>query len=125
MPLPENIVNTSSLLLTCAIICETDAIAPVALDVAQFLAGQDAKASDVRVLPTDFKIDVKPYSLITARERALLRARGFSTTSSSRKAGSREAERKPGAMLAVFNAPLRREGACCSGNRFFNPFWSG
>ncbi|APO68512.1 LysR family transcriptional regulator protein GbpR [Rhizobium gallicum] len=71
VPLPENIVNTSSLLLTCAIICETDAIAPVALDVAQFLAGQDAKASDVRVLPTDFKIDVKPYSLITARERAL------------------------------------------------------
>ncbi|PKA41329.1 LysR family transcriptional regulator [Rhizobium sullae] len=71
VPLPENIVNTSSLLLTCAIICETDAIAPVALDVAQFLSGQDAKASDVRVLPTDFKIDVKPYSLITARERAL------------------------------------------------------
>lgn len=71
VPLPENIVNTSSLLLTCAIICKTDAIAPVALDVAQFLATQNSKASDVRVLPIDFKIDVKPYSLITARERAL------------------------------------------------------
>ena len=71
VPLPENIVNTSSLLLTCAIICKTDAIAPVALDVAQFLATQSSNASDVGVLPIDFEINVKPYSLITARERAL------------------------------------------------------
>lgn len=69
--LPENIVNTSSLLLTCAIICETDAIAPVAVDVAQFLAGKSSKASDVRMLPIDFEINLKPYSMITARERAL------------------------------------------------------
>ncbi|XKM41801.1 LysR family transcriptional regulator [Rhizobium ruizarguesonis] len=69
--LPENIVNTSSLLLTCAIICETDAIAPVAVDVAQFLASQGSNASDVRMLPIDFHINVKPYSMITARERAL------------------------------------------------------
>ncbi|MGO6720945.1 LysR family transcriptional regulator [Rhizobium ruizarguesonis] len=69
--LPENIVNTSSLLLTCAIICETDAIAPVAVDVAQFLASQGSNASDVSMLPTDFDINVKPYSMITARERAL------------------------------------------------------
>jgi len=69
--LPENIVNTSSLLLTCAIVCETDAIAPVATDVAQFLSSQSARASDVRTLPIDFDINVKPYSLITARERAL------------------------------------------------------
>ncbi|MBY3035197.1 LysR family transcriptional regulator [Rhizobium laguerreae] len=69
--LPENIVNTSSLLLTCAVICETDAIAPVAIDVAQFLASQGSNASDVRMLPIDFDINVKPYSMITARERAL------------------------------------------------------
>lgn len=69
--LPENIVNTSSLLLTCAIICETDAIAPVAVDVAQFLASKSSKASNVRVLPIDFEINLKPYSMITARERAL------------------------------------------------------
>lgn len=69
--LPENIVNTSSLLLTCAIICETDAIAPVAVDVAQFLASQSSNAADVRMLPIDFDINVKPYSMITARERAL------------------------------------------------------
>jgi len=69
--LPENIVNTSSLLLTCAIICESDAIAPVAVDVAQFLASQGSNASDVCMLPIDFDINVKPYSMITARERAL------------------------------------------------------
>ncbi|MGZ2484827.1 DNA-binding transcriptional LysR family regulator [Rhizobium pisi] len=69
--LPESIVNTSSLLLTCAIVCETDAIAPIAIDVAQFLASQSSNASDVRMLPIDFDINVKPYSLITARERAL------------------------------------------------------
>jgi DNA-binding transcriptional LysR family regulator len=68
---PENIVNTSSLLLTCAIICQTDAIAPIAIDVAHFLAAQRSRASDVRVLPIDFEINVRPYSLITARERAL------------------------------------------------------
>lgn len=71
VPLPENIVNTSSLLLTCAIICQTNAIAPIAIDVAQFLATQQSKAADVRVLPIDFEINVRPYSLITARERAL------------------------------------------------------
>jgi DNA-binding transcriptional LysR family regulator len=71
VPLPENIVNTSSLLLTCAIICQTNAIAPIAIDVAQFLATQQSKAADVRVLPIDFEINVRPYSLITAKERAL------------------------------------------------------
>jgi DNA-binding transcriptional LysR family regulator len=71
VPVPGNIVNTSSLLLTCAIVCKTDAIAPVAIDVAQFLASQNSQAADVRILPTEFEINVKPYSLITARERAL------------------------------------------------------
>ncbi|KQV64617.1 LysR family transcriptional regulator [Rhizobium sp. Root1220] len=69
--LPENIVNTSSLLLTCAIVCQTDAIAPIAIDVAQFLATQRSSAADVRILPIDFQINVRPYSIITARERAL------------------------------------------------------
>ncbi|KRB50728.1 LysR family transcriptional regulator [Rhizobium sp. Root708] len=71
VPLPENIVNTSSLLLTCATVCQTDAIAPIAIDVAQFLASHKSKASDVRVLPIDFEINVRPYSLITVKEREL------------------------------------------------------
>lgn len=71
VPLPENVVNTSSLLLTAAVICNTDAIAPVALDMAEFLSGQSSNAGDICILPIDFAINVKPYSLISARERAL------------------------------------------------------
>jgi DNA-binding transcriptional LysR family regulator len=71
VPLPENIVNTSSLLLTLAVVCKTDAIAPVALDMAQFMCGQGSQAGEACILPIDFDIEVKPYSLITARERAL------------------------------------------------------
>ncbi|TCL74610.1 LysR family transcriptional regulator [Rhizobium sp. BK251] len=71
VPLPDNIVNTSSLLLTLAIVCSTNAIAPIALEMAQFLAGQTSKAGEARILPIDFEINVRPYSLITARERAL------------------------------------------------------
>ena len=71
VPLPENIVNTSSLLLTLAVVCKTDAIAPIALDMAQFVCGQTSQAGESSILPIDFDIDVRPYSLITARERAM------------------------------------------------------
>ncbi|MGV1755860.1 LysR family transcriptional regulator [Rhizobium sp. P44RR-XXIV] len=71
VPLPENVVNTSSLLLTLAVVCKTDAIAPIALDMAQFICGQSSQAGESSILPIDFDIDVRPYSLITARERAM------------------------------------------------------
>ncbi|WP_267550661.1 LysR family transcriptional regulator [Rhizobium rhizogenes] len=71
VPLPENVVNTSSLLLTLAVVCNTDAIAPIALDMAQFICGQSSQAGESSILPIDFDIDVRPYSLITARERAM------------------------------------------------------
>lgn len=71
VPLPENVVNTSSLLLTLAVVCKTDAIAPIALDMAQFICGQTSQAGESSILPIDFDIDVRPYSLITARERAM------------------------------------------------------
>lgn len=71
VPLPENIVNTSSVVLTLAVVCKTDAISPIALDMAEFICGQSSQAGEACILPIDFAIDVKPYSLITARERAL------------------------------------------------------
>lgn len=71
VPLPENVINTSSLLLTLAVVCKTDAIAPIALDMAQFICGQSSRAGESCILPIDFDIDVRPYSLITARERAM------------------------------------------------------
>jgi len=71
VPLPQNIVNTSSVLLTMAVVCATDAIAPMALDMALFVASHDSHAGGVQILTTDFAINLKPFSLITVRERAL------------------------------------------------------
>ena len=71
LPMPANIINMTSLLLTVAVIRDSNAIAPVALDMAQFLVGQSSRAGEIRILPADFDITVKPYSLITMRERAL------------------------------------------------------
>lgn len=69
--LPENVVNTSSILVTMAVVCQSNAIAPIALDAAQFICGNTAQAGDAAILEIDFEIVVKPYSLITARERAM------------------------------------------------------
>jgi len=53
------------------VVCKTNAIAPIALDMADFICSQSSQAGEACILPIDFAIDVKPYSLITARERAL------------------------------------------------------
>ncbi|WP_337269061.1 LysR family transcriptional regulator [Oryzifoliimicrobium ureilyticus] len=94
VPLPNNIVNTSSLLFTCALVCATDAIAPIAVDVAEFLTGQSSRASEVRVLPIDFDISVKPYSLITVRERALPPSARLLYDLIVKESQSRDAERR-------------------------------
>ncbi|WP_275784150.1 LysR family transcriptional regulator [Pararhizobium gei] len=70
-PLPATIINTSSIILTVSIVQHTNAIAPVARDVADLIAGDASRAGAIRVLPTDFNIRIRPYSLITARGRAL------------------------------------------------------
>ncbi|KQY15459.1 LysR family transcriptional regulator [Rhizobium sp. Root482] len=70
-PLPATIISTSSIILTVSIVRHTNAVAPVARDVAELIAGQGGEAGEIRVLPTDFKITIRPYSLITARGRAL------------------------------------------------------
>ena len=54
-----------------SIVRHTNAIAPVARDVATLIAGSGSQAGEIRVLPTDFDIKIRPYSLITARGRAL------------------------------------------------------
>jgi DNA-binding transcriptional LysR family regulator len=70
-PLPATIINTSSTILTVSIVRHTNAVAPVARDVATLIAGSGSQAGEIRVLPTDFDIKIRPYSLITARGRAL------------------------------------------------------
>ncbi|RFC66893.1 MULTISPECIES: LysR family transcriptional regulator [Mesorhizobium] len=69
VPLPERILNTSSLLLTLVMVAQSDAIAAVSIDVARFIRQSLGGAIDV--VPLAFEIEVQPYSLITARNRTL------------------------------------------------------
>ena len=69
VPLPDRVLNTASLLLTLVMVAESDAIAAVSVEVARFIQGGIGGA--VEVLPVDFDITVRPYSLITVRNRTL------------------------------------------------------
>ncbi|MCX7304427.1 MAG: LysR family transcriptional regulator [Hyphomicrobiales bacterium] len=71
VPLPERILNTTSLLLTLVMVAQSDAIAPVALDMAKFVNDAEGLAGAIEILPISFDIEVQPYSIITARNRAL------------------------------------------------------
>ena len=71
IPLPDRILNTSSSLLTLVMVAQTDAIAPIARDVATFVNAANGLAGAIDVLPIDFEIEVRPYSLIRTRNRAL------------------------------------------------------
>lgn len=71
IPLPATIINTSSITLTISIVCNTNAISPVARDVANLIAANGSQAGAIRILPIDYGIKIRPYSLITAQGRAL------------------------------------------------------
>jgi DNA-binding transcriptional LysR family regulator len=70
-PLPSRVLNTTSLLLTLVMVAQTDAIAPVALDVANFIRREDRLAGKIETLPIEFDIVVQPYGLITLKDRFL------------------------------------------------------
>lgn len=70
IPLPEGAVSTSSLLMTMLMVQESDAIAPMALDVAApFFRDKGPRA--LVTLPIERPFNVQPYSLITLRGRKL------------------------------------------------------
>ena len=69
--LPERILNTTSLLLTLVMVAQSDAIAPVSVQVANFIRSEAGLAGAIEILPVDFDIVVQPYSLITAKNRML------------------------------------------------------
>ncbi|BCM17147.1 LysR family transcriptional regulator [Mesorhizobium sp. J8] len=71
IPLPDRILNTSSLLLTLVMVAQSDAIAPVSIQVAKFIQGGDGLAGAIDVVQTEFDIEVRPYSLITVKNRVL------------------------------------------------------
>ncbi|WP_321333209.1 LysR substrate-binding domain-containing protein [Breoghania sp.] len=64
---PERILSTSSMLLTLAIICETNAIAPIARSAANFYASPNAFGGRIRCLDAGKDMAVVPYSLIYLR----------------------------------------------------------
>jgi DNA-binding transcriptional LysR family regulator len=68
--LPERIVNTSSLLMTLVLVRETNAIAPMALDVAKRFVDQTGDGT-LAILPLGFDIMVEPFSLISMKGRQL------------------------------------------------------
>jgi DNA-binding transcriptional LysR family regulator len=71
VPLPDRVLNTSSVLLTLVMIAQSDAIAPIALEVAKFIRSNEGLGGAIEILPVPFEINVQPYSMIRARNRAL------------------------------------------------------
>lgn len=68
LPLPQSNLNSASLLVTLATLSDTDAIAPMAEEVTTLLSSGGGLITE---LPFDEKIEIKPYSLITARGHRL------------------------------------------------------
>jgi DNA-binding transcriptional LysR family regulator len=71
VPLPDRVLNTSSVLLTLVMIAQSDAIAPIALEVAKFIISDEGLSGAIEILPVPFEINVQPYSMIRTRNRAL------------------------------------------------------
>ena len=70
VPLPERIVNTSSMLMTMMMVQESNAISPIAFEVAKRFARQHGDGP-LAILNLGFDINVQPFSLITVRDRQL------------------------------------------------------
>lgn len=66
-PPPARVLSTSSLLLTLAIISETNAIAPVARSAATFYAEREGLGGRVRQLDVAGDMAVLPYSIVQLR----------------------------------------------------------
>lgn len=71
VPLPDRVVNTTSLFLTLVMVAQTNAIAPLAEEVANFAQYLGGETANVRPLPLNFDIPLMPYSMITLRNRTM------------------------------------------------------
>jgi DNA-binding transcriptional LysR family regulator len=68
---PGRLSNTASLLLTMIMVAKSDAIAPMSVEAAKFVASHGDASGPIEILPTQFEIVVQPYSLIKVRNRAM------------------------------------------------------
>lgn len=69
--LPAKIVSTSSLLLTLAIVCGSNAVAPVSSAVADFVIGKQGLNGRIVRLATAPDLTVGPYSMVVRAGHAL------------------------------------------------------
>lgn len=68
LPLPRNVTNTASLLMTLALLRDPEVVTAVSQEVALLLSGG---RSDLVILPMRDPVLLAPYSLVTLRERRL------------------------------------------------------
>lgn len=71
IPTPSNVINTPSIILGLALLRNSDAIMPISQDMASFVASQSSDMGSIGRLATDFELIVRPYGLITMRDRLL------------------------------------------------------
>src|SRR5262249_7673846 len=69
--LPDRILTPSAWLLTVVRVAQHDAMGRVSIQVARLTQGRDGLAGAIDVVQTEFDIEVRPYSLITAKNRVL------------------------------------------------------
>jgi len=68
---PQNTVSTTSLLVSLAIITQSDAVVSVGAEVAKIVVEDAGMNTAVRVLQLKENVQIKPYGLLTLRERSL------------------------------------------------------
>ena len=69
VPLPDDIVNTSSLLVMIAYLQSSDSISPVSSEVADLLRNSDS--GGIRSLMVHQSIIIAPYHLIQKKEKMM------------------------------------------------------
>jgi DNA-binding transcriptional LysR family regulator len=71
LQLPARILSTSSMLMTLALISQSNAIAPVSRAVAEFFSRPDGLNSRIVILPAASDLAVTPYSMLRPASREL------------------------------------------------------
>lgn len=71
LDLPNRVISTSSMLMTLALISQSNAIAPISRAVAQFFGGSEGIGGRIAILPMASDLAVSPYSVLRSSDRPL------------------------------------------------------
>ncbi|MEO9337426.1 LysR substrate-binding domain-containing protein [Mesorhizobium sp. SB112] len=69
--LPNRVISTSSMLMTLALISQSNAIAPISRAVAEFFGGSEGIGGRIATLPVAADLVVSPYSILRPAGRPL------------------------------------------------------